>query len=156
IACSLLPAFGQFGRENQLFIDETAFRLQSHFVFRYAGLSSGRALFRGGLTPRQEQRVKDFMLAHAASTVSVESLANECGLSRSQFFRAFKYTTGKTPHQWLIQCRVEMSKELLLASERPLAEIARLCGFTNPSHFTRVFSTYVGTAPGAWRIARLS
>jgi AraC family transcriptional regulator len=153
---TLLPALERPTQANQLFIDQAAFTLQAHFAYRYARLRNRGAFYRGGLTPSQERRAKELIRAHIDGTISVERLAQECGLSRSQFFRAFKWTTGKTPHGWLIQSRVEMSKELLLTSGLSLAEVASACGFANPSHFTRVFARYVGTAPGVWRAIQRS
>ena len=51
---------------------------------------------------------------------------------------------------------MEKAKKFLIDAELPLAEIALECGFSDQSHFTRVFSRTVGTSPGTWQRLRLS
>ena len=84
-------------------------------------------------------------------TVPVAKLAQACQLSPGHFARAFKQATGKPPHQWLTDQRLEKAKKLLVDTELALAEIAISCGFADQSHFTRVFSRSVRSSPGAWR-----
>ena len=73
--------------------------------------------------------------------------------SPSYFIKAFKTTTGRTPHRWLQEYRVGKAKGLLLRS-LSIAEIALECGFADQSHFTRVFRNVTGTPPGMWRRQR--
>jgi AraC-like DNA-binding protein len=56
-----------------------------------------------------------------------------------------------TPHQWLIERRVDTAKRLLKNDDLPLAQIALACGFANQSHFTRVFKLATGCTPAAWQ-----
>jgi AraC family transcriptional regulator len=81
----------------------------------------------------------------------VAELARECGLSSGYFSRAFRLTTGITPHQWLIRKRVERARQLLLGNGLRLVDIALVCGFVDQSHFTRVFTRFEGESPGKWR-----
>jgi AraC family transcriptional regulator len=108
---------------------------------------------RGGLAPWQMRRTAQVLNEGLGSKVTLAHLAAECGLSVAHFARAFKQTTGRTPHRWLVEQRVEHAKRLLVTSALPLAEIAAICGFADQSHFTRVFSQLVGSGPGAWRRA---
>ncbi|WP_072819574.1 helix-turn-helix domain-containing protein [Bradyrhizobium erythrophlei] len=66
----------------------------------------------------------------------------------------FRQSTGYPPHRWLLQRRIERAQDLLLNSDKTLAEIARCCGFFDPSHLTRAFSQTVGSSPGLWRRSR--
>jgi AraC family transcriptional regulator len=111
---------------------------------------------RGGLAPWQERRAKELMSTHLNREISLAFVAGECKLSVSHFARSFKQCTGKPPHRWLLENRVEKAKELLIDAELPLAEIALECGFSDQSHFTRVFSRIAGTSPGTWQRLRLS
>jgi AraC family transcriptional regulator len=113
-------------------------------------------LVRGGLAPWQERRAKELMSTHLGREISLAFVAGECGLSVSHFARSFKQCTGKPPHRWLLENRVEKAKELLINAELPLAEIALECGFSDQSHFTRVFSRIAGTSPGTWQRLRPS
>jgi AraC-like DNA-binding protein len=83
--------------------------------------------------------------------ISIAEIAGACNLSRSYFIRAFRETTGQTPHQWLTAQRLERARALLKDVERPLADVAAACGFADQSHFTRVFSQHTGMPPGGWR-----
>jgi AraC family transcriptional regulator len=111
---------------------------------------------RGGLAPWQERRAKELMSTHLGREISLAFVAGECKLSVSHFARSFKQCTGKPPHRWLLENRVEKAKEFLIDAELPLAEIALECGFSDQSHFTRVFSRIAGTSPGTWQRLRLS
>jgi len=105
----------------------------------------------GRLAPRQLRRVQEYLIEHLAETVRLKDLAALTGLSQSQFGRAFKTSTGLSPHRWQLNARVAKAQELLLAGQMPLAEIALATGFVEQSHFNRVFRNIVGTPPGSWR-----
>ena len=136
---------------DQVYIDQLAFCLQAHFLQHYARTGIASLLSRGGLAPWQERLAKDALSANLDGRTSIEEVAQDCNLSRSHFFRAFRQSTGKTPHQWLLERRYERARFLLLTSALPLEDIARQCGFAGLSHFSRVFTRQFGTSPAAWR-----
>jgi AraC family transcriptional regulator len=82
--------------------------------------------------------------------LSIAGAAATCNLSRSYFIKAFKNTTGRTPHRWLLEHRVDRAKELLLRSV-PIVDIALECSFADQSHFTRMFANIMGVPPAVWR-----
>jgi AraC family transcriptional regulator len=86
--------------------------------------------------------------------VPLDAIARECGISRSHFARAFAISAGRPPHQWLLDQRVNLARQLLGDSELSIGEIAVRCGFADQSHFTRVFAAKVGLTPGRWRRIR--
>jgi AraC-like DNA-binding protein len=150
----LLPAFEWPETTNQLFVDHISLALLSHLTTVYGERLAVLPPFRGGLAPWQERRAKDMLLSRIDGNVSLADLARECELSRSHFARAFRATTGLPPHKWLLTRRVEMAQELLRDSRLTLKEIAIRCGFTDQSHFTRVFSKLMHVSPGDWRRQR--
>lgn len=68
-----------------------------------------------------------------------------------RFSVSLRATTGKTPHQWLIERRIDTAKHLLAHGDWPLARIAAHCGFSSQSHFKQAFAKIVGAPPGGWR-----
>jgi AraC family transcriptional regulator len=147
---TFLPALARADKSSGLFLDHAALALTSHFASAYGGMRPTECV-RGGLAPWQERRSKELMRDRMEADVSLAELARECRLSRSYFARAFKKTTGESPHRWLVRRRVETAKQMLLQSDTPLSEIALAVGFSDQSHLTKVFARTVGATPGAWR-----
>ena len=106
---------------------------------------------RGGLAPWQLCRAEKAAASRLEGAVTLTDLATACNLSPGYFSRAFKQTTGMSPHRWVMERRVEKAEEMLVATKLSLAEIALACGFADQSHFTRVFSRIAGLTPGTWR-----
>jgi transcriptional regulator GlxA family with amidase domain len=106
---------------------------------------------RGGLAAWQERRAKDLMSADLLRDVSTAEVAAECSLSAGHFARAFRRSTGVSPHQWLLQHRIGEAHGLLRDRKLSLAEIARACGFADQSHFTKAYTRLRGISPGARR-----
>lgn len=104
---------------------------------------------RGGLSPAARRRVAELIEARLEEGVSVEELAREAGLSPFHFHRAFKQTFGRPPHQHLLSLRLERARRLLETPEASLAGIAHRLGFSDQSHFTRMFRKQFGVTPGA-------
>jgi len=119
----------------------------------YGGMSPNTGLPRGGLAPWQERRVKELMSESLNEDIPLRRLANECGLSVRHFARAFRQSTGYSPHRWLLKHRVYHARELLSNRALSLPDVAFSCGFADQSHFTRVFTAMIGVSPGAWRRA---
>jgi AraC family transcriptional regulator len=68
-------------------------------------------------------------------------------MSPHYFSRLFKKTTGFTPHQYVINCRIEKAKDLLKKGKLSIAEIAKEVGFVDQSHLHRYFKRKVGITP---------
>jgi AraC-like DNA-binding protein len=82
--------------------------------------------------------------------VRLKELASVAGLSPSHFGRAFKASTGVTPHRWIIQRRIQFAQRLMRESGKPIVIASQMAGFANQSHFTKVFRTLTGATPRAW------
>ncbi|MNY08621.1 Transcriptional activator NphR [compost metagenome] len=152
---ALLPALADPGRADPLFVDHLAQAVQIHMAQAYGGAASNKTHdlppARGGLARWQEKLAKEMLAADLLANVSISDVAQGCGLSRSYFIKAFRLTVGTTPHRWLLECRVEKAKLLLLKSDCPVSDIAHDCGFSDQAHLTRVFASTMGAPPAAWR-----
>ena len=152
LGLSLLPALRAPEQVNRLFMDHLTLAMAAHVAQTYGGMEPyPRRPIEGGLAPWQEKRSKDMLAGDLTGATSLNEIARGCGLSVSHFSRAFRRSTGLSPHAWLLHMRVEAAKAMLRRREAPLAMIALACGFADQSHFTRVFTRRVGLSPGAWR-----
>ena len=122
----------------------------SHLIHNYSDISPTERS-RGGLASWQERIAKEILFARICDPPTADELGQACGVSTRHFFRAFRQSTGRTPHQWLMQERVLKAKNLLEHSDRTLAEISAMCGYANLSHFCRAFLSYIGQSPSTAR-----
>jgi AraC family transcriptional regulator len=106
---------------------------------------------KGGLAPWQKRRAAELLRENLEGRIRLADVARECSLSVSHFARSFKTTFGIAPHRWLIARRVELGKELLAQTTKPIADIAIQSGFRDPTAFTRTFRQVTGISPGQWR-----
>ena len=111
--------------------------------------SSGHA--RGGLAPGALRRVREHIDQQLAEKIELFELAAIAGLSACHFARAFKQSVGLPPHRYLMQRRVEAAADLIRDTEQALSDISLAAGFSDQSHFTRMFASVTGETPGAFR-----
>ncbi|UCP00770.1 AraC family transcriptional regulator [Metapseudomonas lalkuanensis] len=90
-------------------------------------------------------------MEHLDIGIDVTTVAARCGLSRSDFSRKFKVSTGYSPQAWLRLQRIEKAKHLLTDARLSLAEIGLECGFCDQAHFCRIFTRLEGITPLGWR-----
>jgi AraC family transcriptional regulator len=149
LAQALAPSLERPGDASMLFVEQMSVVIGTHLVQQYGGALEIRPR---ALSRVHEARAKEMLLAGIdGAEATLVDIAGACQLSRSHFIQAFRETTGQTPHQWLMQQRLERARGLLRASTLSLAEIALAAGFSDQSHFTRFFTRAVGVAPGQWR-----
>ncbi len=83
---------------------------------------------------------------------TLAELASLSGVSRFQLLRGFARETGTTPHAYLLQRRVRLARQFLVAG-RALADAAFAAGFADQSHMTRAFRRQFGVTPARYRAA---
>ncbi|MEX2382384.1 MAG: substrate-binding domain-containing protein [Opitutales bacterium] len=91
---------------------------------------------------------------HIPGDIDVESLSRELGYSRRSLEKRFQAALGHGPHREILLARIEHAKKLLRESQKPIAEISDLCGFSEPRRLSEVFAREVGVSPRAWRNPR--
>ncbi len=99
------------------------------------------------------ERVASLLSAVQLGSVdgSVAALARRVGLGATAFRSAVQAMTGQSPREWIEGCRLERAAQLLASSDRSVADIAALCGYVDPFHFSRAFRRRYGQAPKIWR-----
>lgn len=150
----VFPLIGSRDWTGSLALEQFSLIFGAHVLKTYGGLpplSPGKR--GGGLAPWQGRRAAEMIRESLERNIQLSDLARECGLSVSHFTRAFRNTFGKSPYRWLLECRIDRAKALLVSSDLPLADIAIRSGFADQAAFTRAFGRIVGDSPGRWRRA---
>ncbi|MCZ7647715.1 MAG: AraC family transcriptional regulator [Planctomycetota bacterium] len=91
--------------------------------------------------------------ARLAEPLDVAGLAELMHLSPNHFSTQFRRRMGKPPMEYVRQRRMAVARELLLATEKSVKEIAKEVGYPDRFLFSRVFKRLVGTPPNALREA---
>jgi len=102
-------------------------------------------------TQREMRRLANAIRLDPSHDWSVEDLARETGMSRSQFHRTFREVIGESPRAFLTYCRLERAKRLLSESAMNITEIAAATGYADVYFFSRHFKRHTGMAPSAFR-----
>jgi ribose 5-phosphate isomerase B len=100
-----------------------------------------------GIPPRRLARVLEHIRNNLDKPLAVRVLSALAEMSPSHFSKLFKLSTGLAPHQFVLQERINRSKELLRRSDAKIVDIALGVGFENQAHFTTVFGNLVGMTP---------
>jgi ribose 5-phosphate isomerase B len=100
-----------------------------------------------GIPPRRLARVIEHIRNNLDQPLAVSVLSRLAKMSQSHFSKLFKLSTGLAPHQFVLQERINRSKELLRQGNAKIVEIALGVGFENQAHFTTVFGHLVGMTP---------
>ena len=97
-----------------------------------------------GLSRERLKRVRDYVEAHLAEPLTLTDIAGVACLSPHHLSRSFKLTTGIGLHRYVTLRRIERSKELVLKTDLPLAEIDWRVGFDGQASFTTRFRREIG------------
>ena len=153
---------------DRLYAESLANVLAVHLLRYYAQRADGRALVAGlgsqetapsdtrgrnGVHPRAVAEAVAFIHDNCTREISLSDIAAAARLSPFHLARVFKQAMGVSPHQYLIQLRVNSARWLLSAGsgERSLAELANAVGFADQSHLTRHFKRVLGMTPRQFR-----
>jgi len=100
---------------------------------------------------RRLNLAKEYLYANYDKNVSLESIANYACLSVNHLLRTFKLAYNQSPHQFLIQIRLQRAQLLLEKTEYPVYEIVNMVGFKCTSSFIRLFRNRYQTTPLKYR-----
>jgi AraC-like DNA-binding protein len=100
---------------------------------------------------KKVQQARYFLLQHSAEEIDMQDLAKETGMSYSRFRLVFKELTGRAPHQYHLDIRMNKARDLLLHSTLSISEIADRLGFASAYYFSRIFKQRNGCSPSIHR-----
>ncbi len=133
---------------NELCFDGLITLFATHLLRSYSSLREAPdTMLGGGLSPRAWRSVSDYIQDNLSERLSVARLADVANLSPSHFLRAFRRTTGQTPHQYLVAQRLTFVERLVRTTDTPLDMVARSAGFSSNSHMTATLKRLRGLTP---------
>jgi AraC family transcriptional regulator len=128
------------------------FMLQE-LIIRLLQSKARNLLLREQAGPGHERlrHVTAYIAQHLQEDLTVDDLSEQACMSKPHFFRCFKNTFGITPVEYINARRIELARELLATTDRPLTDICYQIGFNNTSYFSRLFKRYERLSPSAYR-----
>lgn len=145
--------------ENMTYIidhkDDSAFRMIGYLYLFFD------ALIRSVSDPvlKRQSKLIDYYIHESLvyiernfqNDITIEDLADNCGLDRSYFGKIFHKATGRSPQEFLIHYRMTKATELLRMSELSIEDISHAVGYQNSQHFSRAFKRIFNISPREWR-----
>ena len=103
------------------------------------------------LTLQQVTQILDYFHTHYEEDIMISKVADQFGIDRRRISYLFEKITGLTPVQYLMRYRISKAKELLIASELTVSEIAEAIGYQDSFYFSRVFKNVTKMSPSQFR-----
>ena len=103
------------------------------------------------IVDRYETPVWEVMEENYMYDLKIKDFANLANRSLSTFRRDFKKYYNTTPGKWLTNRRLKRAKTVLETTQQPISQVAFECGFSNVSHFSRVFKEKFNSSPSAFQ-----
>ncbi len=154
LGLALLHELYSSGLNTRLYAESLANALTVHVLRHSSTLQQRELRVTSELSQARLRHALDYVQEYYTQDLSVAELAAVSQVSPSHFAHLFRTMMGMAPHEYLIACRVEHAKRLLLTKDVSLHEVAYSCGFADQSHLTRHFRRMVGVTPGALRQER--
>ncbi|RXH02792.1 helix-turn-helix transcriptional regulator [Bradyrhizobium vignae] len=136
---------------DSLFRHQLSDLLATRLLAAYAGSPATFLPIMGGLSPKVLARDIERLRSDSDADVSLAALAADAGLSRFHFCRAFKESTGLSPHAWLRQNRLEQAMNMLRDTQVSVVSVAAALGYSTQTAFAAAFRKLTGETPSDWR-----
>ena len=139
---------------GQLYAEAGCEFLAHHLIYRYSSLSRAPPRSVGGLSGGRLRQVLEYIEHTLGQPIKLRELAALAGISARHFERAFRQSTGSSPHAYVMERRLHMARDLLINQpELPIEQITLRLGFSSGSHFSSAFRRRTGLTPTNFRKA---
>ena len=139
------------GALDKLFRHQLTDLLATRILAAHTGSPTTFQPTMGGLPPKTLLRAIERLRSDSDADVSLAALASDAGLSRFHFCRAFKESTGLSPHAWLRQHRLEQAMKMLRDTDSSVVSVAAALGYSSQTAFAAAFRRLTGETPSDWR-----
>lgn len=146
-----ISAYGLFGNEEH---GSSSFPVQSIEHMRDWALKLANIIMDRLAQNENESvitRLKRYIIDHLAEPITRDELVNQVYLNPAYLSRLFKKETGESISDYILIERMKRARELLQHSSMTVSDIAKSLGYTNFSHFTKMFRKIYDTSPQSYR-----
>lgn len=133
---------------SRLYVETMINALTVHLLQHYSARTPNIKDYTNGLSRTKLNQLIEYIRNNLDQDLGLNELASLLHMSPHYFCHLFKLSMGVTPHQYVIQTRVNRAKELLLMGKYSIAQVAFMVGFANQSHLNRHFKKLIGVTPG--------
>ena len=98
------------------------------------------------------RQIQHYMEEHHCRPLTLEGLAEQFSLEKYQLAHLFKQHSGMSPLQYIISCRMDTAKQLLITTDSPVAKVAGKVGYKSATQFQAAFKKTAGTTPRHYRL----
>jgi AraC family transcriptional regulator len=151
LVLSLLEEFRAAEFANGMYVESLANQLSIELLRRHSTLRDLSEVRTQRLPRSKLARAIDYIDENLCGDLTVKAIAALVSMSASHFARAFKQSTGVSPHHYVAERRHERAKSLLRETDQPIAEISQQLGYSAASHFCVSFQRYAGMTPRQYR-----
>jgi AraC family transcriptional regulator len=152
LTLEIISALYNGATEDHLYIETMAQMMAVHLARKHSTRSRRRQLpAADALSQWRLRHLVEYIEAHLSADLSLQSMATELQLNPVYLARVFKAALGQSPHQYVLDRRLERARKLLRETDVPIAEIALDSGFSSQSHLSTWFRRRVGVTPGVYR-----
>jgi AraC family transcriptional regulator len=152
IAMLFLAELRSGGIMGRLYVESLTQALVIHLLRHYSDVAKIITSENISLTRTQLQQAIDYIHTNLDRDLSLSQIAKVINISPTYFASLFKRATGTSPHQYVIQQRVERAKLMLSKTDLAIADIALQVGFSSQSHLTQQFKRLTGVTPKQVRL----
>lgn len=136
---------------DRLYFESVQTLLAVHLLRHHCTVKFTNSPKLGKLSPSKLQQILDYIQDNLDRDIGLADLAKVVQMSSHHFGKIFKQSTRVSPHQYVLQCRIDRAKKLLDNPQLTLADISQSVGFCDQSHFTNVFRRYTSMTPRQYR-----
>ncbi|MBB6637155.1 response regulator transcription factor [Cohnella thailandensis] len=144
-----IQAHRLFGDEQSRSLSEASGRSVPHML-TWVHHALGKAMFQAEAAKENDtvvDTVKRYIAQNMDQDLSREFIAEQVFLNPDYLSRIFKKETGYSISDYVLLARINKAKELLLQTNIPISAIALSVGYSNFSHFAKMFKKYAGIGP---------
>lgn len=139
-----------YGGSSQLMVDSISIQIAA-IILRELESNINTAKVSAPSCDCYIKNAMDLMNVFFSSNLSIEDMCRTVHVTPFHFIRLFKEKTGMTPHEYLLNVRINNAMDIIKKYEYPISEVAKMCGFVNAGHFSSVFKRMTGISPSEFR-----